>query len=41
MKCNANFRTDYAVVNGEEIHIRDYNDGIPTCISHGHELIAI
>lgn len=41
MKCNANFRTEYALVHGKEIHIRDYVNGIPTCISHHHELIAV
>jgi len=43
MKCNANFRTNYAMVDGKEVHIRDYNDGhgVPVCIVHGHELIAV
>lgn len=43
MKCNANFRTNYAMVDGKEIHIRDYKDehGVPVCIVHGHELIAV
>jgi hypothetical protein len=42
MKCNGNFRTEYALVNGEEIHIRDYIEGsYATCISNHHELISV
>jgi hypothetical protein len=42
MKCNNNFKTEYAIVNGEEIHITDYVDGsLATCISNHHELISV
>ena len=42
MKCNNNFKTEYAIVNGEEIHIADYVDGtLATCISNHHELISV
>jgi len=42
MKCNVNFRTEYAIVNGVEIHIGDYIEGTtPMCISNHHELVAV
>jgi hypothetical protein len=42
MKCNGNFRTEYAIVDGVEIHIDDYIEGsYATCISNHHELIAV
>lgn len=41
VKCNINFTTQYAIVNGKQIHVQQYskNEGdIVTC-NHGHELV--
>lgn len=42
-KCNISFQTQFALVDKEQIHIDLYTkeNGIPRCIPHGHELIAV